>query len=151
MLTQHQKLDLLSFILLDMFPKHIMHTINNKNIQLFIIHANSCIFYPLAFKNNVYIKRMVIVHLTQNISHGLHAVTTFGVIYATQYYVGHNQFPSTRKCRLTKCGTLVNICKSNPSITNQPVHLTYKTGANLLTRYCTCQVNCLSINTYIRR
>ena len=45
-------------------------------------------FIHCPFKNNSYIKRIVIVHLNQNISCGSHAVTTLGVIWnnATQYY-----------------------------------------------------------------
>ena len=49
------------------------------------------------FKNNLYTKGIVIVHLTHNISFGSHEVTTLGVILnnTTQHYFGlfcHNHY-----------------------------------------------------------
>ena len=65
----------------------------------FIIDARSSIFDPLAFKNKLYIIRIVLLHLTEHIQYGACAVTGS---YLKQYQIAlfyHNQYPSTKECR----------------------------------------------------
>ena len=81
----------------------------NNYISFFIIDAESSIFDPLALRSNVYIKTIVIVHLSRNVSYGSHAVTTLGVFelillnsIILVYFVTTNIFPP-------ECVGIVNV------------------------------------------